>query len=76
VGLRVIALDPDFPCYDITKIFDANHFTFDYYEEFDKSVYRSNNVEVLCYEYSEIVGKFLAIYVGGNSFEAFRILDI
>jgi hypothetical protein len=45
-------------------------------QEFDKSVYRSNNVEVLCYEYSEIVGKFLAIYVGGNSFEAFRILDI
>jgi hypothetical protein len=63
-----ITLDPDFPCYDIVEIFDADHFTFNYYEEVEEGT-----AYVSCYEYSSIRGDFDAKLGANGLWDAKRV---
>lgn len=72
--VNYITLDPDFPCYEIVSVRDADHFTFDYHEE--PGQITGDSATVHCFEYSEIRGTFTARRVGAIRWEAERAKSV
>lgn len=65
----MITLDPDDDTYGIIEVTDADHFTFNYYDEEREG----DEAIVHCFDYSNLRGMFKAVRIDTIRWQATRI---